>query len=1067
MNSHFSEFWLNLKQKLLFFFGRSYSPSSLRKVYLNGKTENVLPFSNVVRNQKYSILTFIPIVLYNQFKLFYNLFFLLTALSQLIPELKVGFLFAYMAPLAFVLGLTMIKEGVEDIIRFKRDREANSSRYKVLTSSGQYRLKLSSDIKTGDIIEICANNRVPADLVLLYTNNPEGTVFIRTDQLDGETDWKLRSVIPFLHKNKSYSYPFKSLATCPGFIETTDPNENIYEFTATFHHEPSNEKEALGLENTLWANTVLASGKILGLVIHCGKETKMQKSAKTPRMKFGKLDHELNFISVMLFLVMIALSFAIVIISRMPFTSLMLMVFFRFVLLLCSIIPVSMKVNLEIAKLVYCYKISSDKDIKGTITRNLNIPEELGKIQFLLTDKTGTLTKNEMIFKKLQLYNTLYNYPFQKSEMQKTLHRLLLKDHSGDSFSSEGKNDLLIDIASQTTLSKQSLMEKASKRASDKKIFLKEAILAMSLCHNVTPIYDEIHGSKIFQASSPDEIALVTTAEELHFSLSFRDQNKIVITIAEDKNDTYEILASFPFNSETKRMGIILRNNENHRIYFYVKGADSVMKNMVSSQQSHFIIEECDNLAREGLRTLVFARKSLSELEYEKWASDYKEASSLMSEREIRMRECIEKLEKNLEFVAITGVEDLLQDDVAQTLENMRQAGVSMWMLTGDKVATAICIGISAGLKAPNQDLFVIKEMENIYEIEEKLQEFQKKPMNSTVLVIDGVTLKHIIELEHLNRTFFMIATKAPAVICCRCSPTQKTLLTQSVKNFTKKVVLAVGDGGNDVGMIQCADVGVGIVGKEGKQAALAADYSIEKFSYLNKLMFWHGRLSYKRSAVLSQFIIHRGLIISFIQAIFSCTFYFVAISIFNGTLLMGYSTFYTMFPVFCLIFDEDITVETALGYPPLYKTLQNGRDINVKSFLEWIWRSLYQATIIILLSLHNFDNAFLKIVTITFSCLILTEFLNLYTVLNRLHIFMIISQLISVLLYFISIATLRTVLDVSYITWMFLLKVTVITAISFIPLYVITIVRRRVNPTDFEKVMMNVKRDKIKMTLN
>ena len=104
--------------------------------------------------------------------------------------------------------------------------------------------------------------------------------------------------------------------------------------------------------------------------------------------------------------------------------------------------------------------------------------------------------------------------------------------------------------------------------------------------------------------------------------------------------------------------------------------------------------------------------------------------------------------------------------------------------------------------------------------------------------------------------------------------------------------------------MILESNVGIGIVGKEGKQASLAADFSINQFSYLKRLILWHGRLSYKRSAVLSQFVIHRGLIITVIQAIFSIIFYYVAIPIYNGYLMLGYTTLYTSFPVFSLVFD-------------------------------------------------------------------------------------------------------------------------------------------------------------------
>ena len=180
--------------------------------------------------------------------------------------------------------------------------------------------------------------------------------------------------------------------------------------------------------------------------------------------------------------------------------------------------------------------------------------------------------------------------------------------------------------------------------------------------------------------------------------------------------------------------------------------------------------------------------------------------------------------------------------------------------------------------------------------------------------------------------------------------------------------------------MILEANVGIGIVGKEGKQASLASDFSINQFSYLRRLILWHGRLSYKRSAVLSQFVIHRGLIISVIQAIFSIIFYFVAIPVYNGLLMLGYSSIYTNFPVFSLVFDQDVPVQAVMKFPPLYKTLQKGRSLSTKTFLIWLWKSIFQGCVIMLATVMFFNEPFTNIVTITFSALIVIELLNVYS---------------------------------------------------------------------------------------
>ena len=311
------------------------------------------------------------------------------------------------------------------------------------------------------------------------------------------------------------------------------------------------------------------------------------------------------------------------------------------------------------------------------------------------------------------------------------------------------------------------------------------------------------------------------------------------------------------------------------------------------------MLDEVEELAKMGLRTLIITQKYITEKEFKEWFAQYEDANAVLVNRDAAVRKVIESLENDMEFLGITGVEDKLQEDVSSTIESLRDAGLGVWMLTGDKVETAFCIAISAGFKSNKQGYFIMKDLEDPLEIQNQLTQFNNRATN-TVLFIDGGTLHYTFESH--KKYFFDVACKAPAVVCCRVSPTQKALITEAIKEFQKKTVCGIGDGGNDVGMIQSADVGVGIVGKEGKQAALAADYSVLKFKYIKPLLLWHGRNAYKRTAVMAQFVIHRGLIITIIQALFTSVFYYVAIPIYNGYLMLGYATVYTMFPVFCLV---------------------------------------------------------------------------------------------------------------------------------------------------------------------
>jgi len=769
----------------------------------------------------------------------------------------------------------------------------------------------------------------------------------------------------------------------PCYIKASAPIENIHKFDGVFVgrldlHEKK-EKEGLNLENTLWANTVLTAGKIYALVLYTGRETRISLNSEVPRTKIGKLDVELNFLSKLLFVFMLLLSIILVILSagNWNFTRIFVQGF-RYLILLSSIIPISMRVNLDFAKIFYCYNINKDKDIPGSIARNSVIPEELGRIEFLLTDKTGTLTQNDMIFKRISLENSKYSH----EDIDKITKNLVKSckyifeqkrppTEIENQFSSNKVKDNETNSSRASEISFD-LDKKAPKK--DKNFALLNMVKAMALCHNVTPIYEEENEvvdpnilnikqneiqipmvdqsisfpnlkfkKKSFQASSPDEVSLVQTAEKMGFDLCDRTQTKIKINNPGGYEENYEILANFPFSSDTKRMGIILKNLETNVITFYLKGADVVMKNLIPEVKRGFLMDECDNLAKEGLRTLVLTQKKLSQEKYEAWKSEYDNAQTTLLNREAAIRQAIDQIEQNMEFLGITGVEDRLQEDVCATLENLRSAGIHIWMLTGDKLETAQCVAISAGLRSIQQETFVIKEQESAEGLSNHLSQYEEnfKINSNLVVVIDGTSLKTAFDLD--PKRFFDVTSKAPSVICCRCSPTQKSIITEGIRTYCKKQTAAVGDGGNDVGMIQKAHVGIGIKGKEGMQAALASDFSIEKFKYLNKLLLWHGRLSYKRSATLSQFVIHRGLIISIIQAVFMSMFYFVPISIYSGMLLLGYSTIFTILPVFSLIFDQDIDVSNALKYPPLYKTLQKGRELNAKTFMIWILASVFQ----------------------------------------------------------------------------------------------------------------------------
>jgi phospholipid-translocating ATPase len=986
---------------------------SVREIELN-KEQKGYP-QNIVRNQKYTWITFIPLVIMYQFRQFISIYFFLISASQLIPAYTVSPPISNVAPWCLVLFLTLLKEGIDDWKRYIRDKEANSQLYKKLTPSGVHTVP-SSSLRVGDIILLEKNQRIPADSVLLKTVDAAGHVFVRTDQLDGETDWKLRVAVPSIQALPS----FESVFNHDIKIYADKPHKDIYSFIGKLTKKNGLGRETvepLTLENVLWMSTVLASGHAMCSVIYTGEETRAMMNTMKPKNKCGLIERELNGYSIFLSTLSILAAFFFTFMRG--FTTRSDITFIRFMVIFSSVIPISLKVSIDCARQVYARWIMQDKNIEGCIVRTSNIPEELGRISYFLTDKTGTLTTNEMEMKKVHLGTICYTEDLN-SELSSILRKVLekRKAHEGSGFS-KGKKDI------------------------GSRIY--DLLQGLSICHNVTPVYEE--GGLAYQASSPDEVAIVRWTEKIGMKLHGRDRERMVIVDLLDDAHGYDILHVFPFTSETKRMGIIVRNIDTGEIGFYMKGADVVMKDIVKSND--WLNEETDNMAREGLRTLVIGKKALSEEELSQFDSEYKEAKMSITNRAEEMQRVVSRLESNLSILGLTGVEDRLQEGVKLALENLRSAGIKIWMLTGDKIETATCIAISSRLFLRTNVYSVIENLQTREEGWERLNIL--KMGGEECIVIDGKSIQ--IMIDHFIEEFMGIASKLDAVVCCRCSPTQKATIARMLKKYTNKRVCCIGDGGNDVSMITEADVGIGIVGKEGNQASLAADYSLTKFNHVCELFLWHGRNCYRGTAKLAHFIIHRGTIISVMQAIFCSLFLFSPISLYQGPIIVGYVTLYTFFPVFSLILSRDVTRDVAMKFPELYRDLLKGRALNFKAFSTWNVVSFYQGAIIMLLSFVIFEKELYSIISITFSSLIINELLMVTLSISSVNKYMLVAEGLSLFFYILSFVVLPDELIMPCAVGEFVVKVIGINVVAICFSVIQKIWRLWISPSSYSKL--------------
>ncbi|KAJ5714799.1 uncharacterized protein N7483_011980 [Penicillium malachiteum] len=1044
---------------------------------LIGQTQSAKYPPNVVSNAKYTPWSFLPRTLYNEFSFFFNIYFLLVALSQVLPMLRIGYMSSYIAPLAFVVSISLGKEALDDIGRRRRDAEANAEEFTVvsLDRNAMDVTKKSRDLKVGDILKVRKNQRLSCGCCYLEdtstdlldpdqehlgaTPNPSAgsdeisstsDTFIRTDQLDGETDWKLRTPSAL-----SQSLSFDDFTRLK--VTASPPDQRVNEFIGTIelcsapglydahvdksysqsqNGEDRNSNSApLTIDNTAWANTVLASNTITyAAIIYTGSQTRAALSTSPSRSKVGLLEYEINNLTKILCILTLALSIVLVAFEGFEPTNdkkwyVAMMIY---LILFSTIIPMSLRVNLDMAKSVYGRFIERDKDIPDTVVRTSTIPEDLGRIEYLLSDKTGTLTQNEMELKKIHVGTVSY-----ASEAMDEVTSFIRQAFAGNALTTPS-----------TVFGTQAGQGTAPRTRREIGSRVRDLVLALGLCHNVTPTTEDLDGQKVttYQASSPDEIAIVRYTEEVGLKLSYRDRQTVVLESTDSKQVVVRvhILDIFPFTSDSKRMGIIVQfqlddnaldpdSKSEPEIWFYQKGADTVMSSIVATND--WLDEETANMAREGLRTLVVGRKRLSLQQYQEFSARYKQASLSFQGRDAGMAAVIgECLERDLELLGVTGVEDRLQRDVKSSLELMRNAGVKIWMLTGDKVETARCVAISAKLVARGQYIHTVSKVTEKSTAQEALDFLRNK--TDCCLLIDGESLT--LMLNHFRTAFI-----------------SKAEVATLIREYTKKRVCCIGDGGNDVSMIQAADVGIGIVGKEGRQASLAADFSITHFHHLTKLLVWHGRNSYKRSAKLAQFIMHRGLIISICQTMYSIAGHFDPKGLFIDWLMIGYATVYTNAPVFSLVFDRDVDERLANLYPELYKELKTGKSLSYRSFFTWVFISVFQGAVIQGLSQILLDTITgPRLISVSFTALVLNELAMVAISITTWHPVMIFCLVGTLLLYAGSVPFLGGYFDLGFvITLDWVWRVVAVLAVSLVPVWAAKLIRHSVKPPSYRKV--------------
>lgn len=467
-----------------------------------------------------------------------------------------------------------------------------------------------------------------------------------------------------------------------------------------------------------------------------------------------------------------------------------------------------------------------------------------------------------------------------------------------------------------------------------------------------------------YQASSPDEKALVEACAKIGFLYTGEVNDILTVKIKPyqsayikkpvvDNDLHFERLHTLEFTSDRKRMSTLVKDRKG-QIWLLTKGAESHVLPLCQKSSPTLIAEtqqHINDFAKVGLRTLAVARKKMTLEEYAIFDNEITAAGNSLTDRNTRIAEVQAKLENNLELLGATAVEDALQDNVKDTLESLRHAGIKVWVLTGDKVETALNIALSCGHIPENANKYFITECTADNQLLEHFDvlenEMQQDPQALFSLLIDGSSLS--IALTSYPKRFRDLAIKCRAVLCCRLSPLQKCEVVRLMKTVKEKpITAAIGDGANDVSMIQEAHVGLGIVGREGRQAARCADYAFANFCMLKKVLLVHGYYYSQRLALLVLYFFYKNLVFMLNQLYFQTNSMFSSETIYDSVFLTLYNVAYTSLPVLVISLSEKIYPEERLmNNPPLYKENTGNKRLTWKYFVGWMLLGCYHSVVI------------------------------------------------------------------------------------------------------------------------
>nr|XP_020479880.1 phospholipid-transporting ATPase IC-like [Monopterus albus] len=893
---------------------------------------------NVLCSHKYSPLTFLPLTLFEQFQRVANLYFLLMVVLQSVPAISSIPWYITIFPLLTVLTVRGLKDLAADIARRRADAKINSQPCDILISQSFSTVQWK-DVCVGDILRVHKDQVIPADLLLLCSSEPHSLCYVETADIDGETNLKYRQALNYTHAELT-SHPLEeTLAAFDGVVLCEEPNNRLYTFRGQLHWK--GECYPLDSEHILLRGTVLRNTEFAyGLAIYTGADSKILKNCGKLRVKMTRTEKVFNkvvmviILSVLLVALLLALGcgvFSSQVMSRIEVLSALVvngnpaytafLIFWSYIILFSPAMPIALYITFEVVHTIHSLFIGWDIEMywqqrdRPAQARNTSLSEELGQVGYLLSDKTGTLTQNHLLFRQCCIDGEIYGDASVRTEDIEPM------DLSWNPFSRGG-----------LFMSAPSLVKKLREQQCP---LSRQFLTALCLCHTVMAQWKE--EALVYQAASPDEEALVGAARELGWVFLARTRDFIVISEL-GVTRQYQLLALLDFTSKRRCMSVLVREPEGG-IKLYCKGADIVILERLQTDFAHQEKTEraLELFAQACLRTLCVAVRSVSEASWEQWRKTLAQSAVMPTcDRDTLLEKLYDQMEQELQLLGVTAIEDRLQEGVPETIALLQQAGIKLWVLTGDKKETAVNIGYSCKLLDPDTRLLEWQELRQILQSPDPGVSFFKARQTDlwavdtgmsgakTAVVLTGLELAEFDQRPEWGAIFMNLAQQCQSVLCCRVTPGQKADIVTLVRKHTSSITLCIGDGANDVNMIKTAHVGVGLAGVEGGQAVQNADFALSQFRFLQRLLLVHGRWSYQRISIFLCYFLYKTCSFALVHIWFGFFNGFSSQSLYETWFIALYTVFYTSYPVMCMaVFEQDVSAESSLKWPKLYMSGQ------------------------------------------------------------------------------------------------------------------------------------------------